>query len=135
MAEDNFANDVNAILTKYMDMATDACSSTGATVCEYDFFSGWDPTLDTRIDPVAVDFAGMGQVQLSLSGSITVRTDGSDFDIEGSYNISIFKAWNFDEGEYPERYGVTLPHAFRDLPAYGYARDYTLRGTSGSIGF
>jgi hypothetical protein len=136
MDEDNFAGDVNAILAQHQGMATDACRSAGTAVCEFTFFSGWDPTLDTRVDPVKVDYAGMGQVQLSLSGNITVHmNDDGEAVAEGTYRISIFKAWNFDKGEYPEPYGVTIPHAFYELPAYGHARDYVLRGTSGRRSF
>jgi RHS repeat-associated protein len=134
MDEDNFANDVNKTVDQYKDMAIRGC---GAETCEYTFDSGWAPTLATSDEnPVKVDYAGMGQVQLNVSGRIKV-TRGSDgsVSVSGSYQISIFKAWNFDPGEYPEPHGITVRHDFVNLPAFGLARDYYLRGSSSEIQF
>jgi RHS repeat-associated protein len=141
LGEENFSNDVNSLLNAYRDMAVEECTSTGSATCEYRFSSGWDPTLDTTVQPVSVDVAGMGQVQLSLSGTIAVVAGGDGTaTVRGEYRISIYKAWNFDQGEYPApRFPlvgeVTIPHAFYQLPAYGYAQDFLLRGTSGARPF
>ncbi|MFY1672577.1 hypothetical protein ACN27G_21855 [Plantactinospora sp. WMMB334] len=134
MNEDNFSDDVNRILDKYKDMATKKCTS---ATCVYNFSSGWAPTLATSDEnPVREDYAGMGQVQLNVTGSVTV-TKGKDGkpSVTGSYKMSIFKAWNFDPGEYPTPRGVELKHDFAGLPAHGYAKDFVLRGTSGSRPF
>jgi hypothetical protein len=136
LKEQNFADDVEAILRAYIQMAMEECATGLSGTCRYEFFSGWDPTLDTTVLPVSVDVAAMGQVQLSLSGRIIVsKGDDGKLNAEGTYGISIYKAWNFDRGEYPAPYGVTIPHMFYHLPAHGYAHDYLLRGTSAPILF
>lgn len=134
MVEDNFSNDVNEILDHYRGMAVEACGT--ASSCTFSFSSGWDPTLDTKVDPVTEDIAGMGQVQLNVFGSITVnRNESGDVSVSGSYQTSIFKAWNFDEGEYPSPHGVTIPQQLEMLHEYGFAQDFYLRGTSAPTGF
>jgi len=137
MDEDNFSNDVNKALAQYKDMAAKACNSGS---CEYVFDSGWAPTLGTSWkNPVKEDYAGMGQVQLNVTGRITA-TRGSDGNVRvtGAYQISIFKAWNFDccsPDEYPDWHGHKVYHDFYSLPAFGYVRNYILRGTSGEMAF
>jgi len=134
MDEDNFSNDVNGILDQYKAMAANAC---GSGTCEFALDSGWDPTLATSYEnPVKEDYAGMGQVQLNVSGRITV-THGADGSLStmGAYKMSIFKAWNFDVGEYPSPHGVTIRHDFYHLPEWGMAQDFILRGTSSERSF
>ncbi|GAA4736631.1 hypothetical protein GCM10023263_93880 [Phytohabitans rumicis] len=130
MDEDNFSVDVLGAIEQYKAMASAQCA---ASSCSYTFDSGWKPTLGTSpANPVKEDYAGMGQVQVNVTGSVNVsRGKDGAVSVSGSYGISIRKDWNFDPGEYPSRGDTKVRHRFSELHQYGYAKDFVLRGTSG----
>ncbi|MEV4826679.1 RHS repeat-associated core domain-containing protein [Micromonospora sp. NPDC049274] len=130
-SEDNFAADVDQAKGDVLAASQQACG--GATVCNVQFDTQWRETLVPHEDtPVKQDFAwGIGRARMRLSGNV-VLTRGSSgaYSYSGSYSLEVGKDWNFDKGKKPEIRGheVSL-EPMRNLPKYGYAREYFVTGS------
>ncbi|WP_327008635.1 hypothetical protein OHA72_16115 [Dactylosporangium sp. NBC_01737] len=129
MSNESFAYGVNREIDYYKQMALAQCADT----CSYTFNGGWVKAETNGHGKLDRNLGfGIGDMQMKVNGSITVvRNADGTAKVTGSYDVTVFKAWNFDVGGAPEVMGVTVPHEFYKLHEYGMARNYAMLGTGG----
>lgn len=70
---------------------------------------------------------GVRGVQYRVNGSITVSMVNGVPRTAGSYEVDVYKDWNFDADE--EIWGISFSD-YAAMHTYGVAQEFTVKGTS-----
>jgi RHS repeat-associated protein len=120
-----------------LSQAKQKCAGGPGTTCYFNIDSLWHDVFLTKQDYAF----GIGQARFRITGtvSITLESDGHAT-ASGSYDLSLYKDWNFDQGKTAELNPRWVPGPLKPikidvgqfglLPSYGLAKEYVLKGTS-----
>lgn len=124
LRDSQFKSAVDRDVAELLATAGSRCAGSGRSSCTYNIDSMWrgvsmTENLDYRL--------GVRGVQYRVNGSITVSMVNGVPRTAGSYEVDVYKDWNFDADE--EIWGISFSD-YAAMHTYGVAQEFTVKGTS-----